>query len=122
VRRKLIFICAVVTVLFVGGFLVKDRVLQVISPAKTVNPIYKQSAIYDLVTILEKNGYFVSPPPIFVNDSIQASISGITAVFSPEKDLFSQVRSLQLVLGRLKMEEKNAKEIDLRFNKVVVRY
>lgn len=99
----------------------KEKIGEFLRPEKVVPPVFQQPVVYDLTALLEKNGLTTSSSPIFVNGTIQASISGVTVIFSPDKDLFSQVRSLQLVLGKLKMEARPISEIDLRFNKVVVR-
>lgn len=70
---------------------------------------------------LEETGIVLETPPAVLGDSIEASISGFTVLFSRSGDLAAQTRTLQLVLPRLKMESKSEKTIDLRFNKVVIR-
>ncbi|HUQ84995.1 MAG TPA: hypothetical protein VM077_01615 [Candidatus Limnocylindrales bacterium] len=42
-------------------------------------------------------------------------------IFSPNKDLPTQLASLQFILTRLTMESKGFKELDLRFDKPVIR-
>lgn len=89
---------------------------------KFLEPYSQLPKAYELVGLLEKDGFFVSSPPQIMGNTIQASFSGVIVLFSAEKDLSSQVRSLQLVLPKSKMGAKQAKEIDLRFSKVVIRY
>ncbi|MBI3887489.1 hypothetical protein HY310_00280 [Candidatus Microgenomates bacterium] len=84
-------------------------------------PYYKEPNVYDLLSIIEKNGIAIDSPPIIADNTIQATISGFTVYFSQDKDFFSQVRSLQLVLPKVKMEDSAKKIIDLRFSKVVIR-
>lgn len=90
-------------------------------PHQIITPLVKTPLSYDLSSILEKNG-LVATTPITVNGAVLASVSGILVSFSPEKDFLQQVRALQLVLPKVKMDEKRVFEIDLRFNKVVIKY
>jgi len=83
---------------------------------------FQKPQTYELAQLLEKNGIGISGLPIVTNNNIMASVSGILVTFSADKDLVVQVRALQLVLPRLKMEGKPVKEIDLRFNKVIIKY
>ncbi len=46
----------------------------------------------------------------------------LTIFFSREKDLAGQIRSLQTVLQKYKIEGKSLKQIDLRYEQPVVRY
>lgn len=55
--------------------------------------------------------------------SVEASSSsGVTAIFSNQVDVSSQVSSLQTLLVKSRIEAKKIKKIDLRFNKTVVEY
>lgn len=47
---------------------------------------------------------------------------GLTCFFNLEKEVHLQFASLQFILWRAKIEGKNLKTIDLRFDKPVVRY
>jgi len=47
---------------------------------------------------------------------------GLTVLFSREKDLLDQIRSLQMILKKYKIEGKSLKRVDLRFEQPVVRY
>lgn len=86
-----------------------------------ISPLIKESPTYDLAALLEKNG-MTSTTPVLTNGAIVASVSGILVSFSQTKDLAQQVRALQLVLPKVKMDERKVVEIDLRFNKVVIKY
>lgn len=86
-----------------------------------INPLSRPSLVYDLSAILEKNA-FVFTPPIIKDGSIMASISGILVSFSTQKDFLAQVRALQLVLPKVKMDGSRVSQIDLRFDKVVIKY
>lgn len=88
---------------------------------RDVSPVTQPSATYELTALLAKNGIELSEAPTALNGTIQTSVSGILVLFSPDKNMETQVRSLQLVLPGLTMESKTAKEIDLRFGKVVIR-
>lgn len=88
---------------------------------KTVGDYFQKPPTYELVQLLAKNGIGLTGLPVILNNNIAATISGITVLFSAEKDLGVQVRALQLVLPRLKMEERIVKEIDLRFGKIVIK-
>ncbi len=46
----------------------------------------------------------------------------LTIFFSREKDLAGQIRSLQTVLQKYKIEGKSLKQVDLRYEQPVVRY
>lgn len=121
--RKILFVLIVLLAIVIGVLIwQKERVMAIIRPVRILAPFYKQPDAYDLMAMLEKNGLSLSAPPVTLNGTIQASISGAMVLFSTDKDLFTQVRSLQLILPRIKMEGKTAREIDLRFSKVVIRY
>jgi hypothetical protein len=122
VRKILIFL----TLAFISFgaiiFWQRDRIGPLLRPVQTLVPFSRQPETYDLVAVLEKNGLLVTLPPVTLGTTIQASISGVTVMFAADKDLATQVRALQLVLPTIKMEGKKAYEIDLRFNKVIIRY
>lgn len=75
-----------------------------------------------LTETLEKAGLQLQSPPTISSNTIQASISGVTVFFAVDKNLTTQVRALQLLLSRHTIGDKVAREIDLRFNQVVVKY
>lgn len=93
------------------------------STSKTVTPVRRGSETAALGQELEAHN-LQAPQGIFQQgDSLMATISGKTVLFSIEKDFGTQVRALQLVLTHLTMggEKEAVKEIDLRFQKVVLR-
>lgn len=121
--RKILFVFVVLLAIIIGVLIwQKERVMAIIWPVRILAPFYKQPDAYDLMAMLEKNGLSLTAAPVTLGGTIQASISGAMVLFSTDKDLFTQVRSLQLILPRIKMEGKTAREIDLRFSKVVIRY
>lgn len=89
---------------------------------KAPGEFFQKPQTYELTQLLEKNGIGISGLPTVINNNIMASVSGILVTFSLDKNLEVQVRALQLVLPRLKMEGKPVKEVDLRFNKVIIKY
>lgn len=113
-------------VVFLGmvavGYWQKEKIMILLRPASIQTPIFKQPEVYPLVELLEKNSLVLEAAPVSFSDAIVASVAGVSVFFSPQKDLASQVRALQLVLPKLTMEGKKIKEIDLRFSKVVIRY
>lgn len=88
---------------------------------KIINPLNRASLVSDLSLVLEKNG-LVFTTPVVVNETIMASISGVLVSFSSQKDFLAQVRALQLVLPKVKMDGSRISQIDLRFDKVVIKY
>lgn len=87
-----------------------------------LTPIAKESKITELTKELAKANFRIEASPFEQNGVITASVSGSVVLFSSSKDLKAQIRALQLLLSRLKMEPVKPKEIDLRFEKIVVRY
>ncbi|MCL4397591.1 hypothetical protein M1403_01035 [Patescibacteria group bacterium] len=121
---KRIISIAVVVLVLVGlvAFWQRQRIRNYFYPPAAVSPISQEPTAYDLLSLLTKNNLTVSGTPVIVDGTMEATVSGVLALFSLDKDLALQVRSLQLVLPRLTMEDKQVKEIDLRFDKVVLRY
>ena len=88
---------------------------QIISPNTAIDPTLA------LISALAKTGIVLETPPILSGGTITASISGSLVLFSKDDNIDIQVRALQLVLPRLRIDNKTFHEIDLRFNKVIVR-
>lgn len=103
--------------LVVVGYWQKEKIFP--SPFKA--PLFAGAVIPELTGVLEKTGLAVSGSPVILGDSVIASVSGIRILFGADKDFSTQVRALQLILGRLTID-KLPKEIDLRFSKVVIKY
>lgn len=87
-----------------------------------INPLPSPTQKENFESMLKKEGLV----PLSLNfgaKEIQASFSGsLTALFSSEKELTSQVISLQFILSRSKIEGKLPKLVDLRFDKPVILY
>lgn len=120
-RRKLALLLLVsgailITVALASFYIFRRNVVN----AEVKTPYSQLPAPVLLAGELNKAGISLETAPEISGDSLTASISGFR-VFFKNSDLATQVRTLQLVLPRLKMEGKNFTEIDLRFNKVVVR-
>lgn len=113
----ILFLFVLVFGIFGFGFLIQDKMQN-----KSVNFEFSTGEVEKLGELLIKSGYLVKLPIIVKEDLISATISGITVIFSKDKDLNAQVRALQLVLSRPTMGSKKIVEIDLRFNKVVLRF
>lgn len=91
-----------------GYFFVKQRA-QVLSPVSTdIHAVSLSKALNGVVTVE-------------YSDRLIASVSGITVIFPKSDNYDNLVRALQMVLNRATMENKPV-EIDLRFNKPVLRY
>lgn len=117
--RKTVIALVVVLAVAGAGLLVKQRFFpegRLILPYSSVSPARQ------LTDILGTGDINPTGQIIIKGSTMEASVSGVLVLFSSDKDLGLQVRTLQLILPRLKMEDKVAKEIDLRFNKVVIRY
>lgn len=85
------------------------------------SPVVKKDLTQVLSTELEPAGLVLESAPAILGETISASISGYFVLFSKDDDLPTQVRALQLVLPRLKMDNRKVSVIDLRFSKVIIR-
>lgn len=85
-------------------------------------PVTQENNLQNLRSSLEKENVSFDGQIGQLGETITASISGMSVYFNGSKDLNQEVRALQLLLPRLKMEERKPREIDLRFNKVIIRY
>lgn len=85
-------------------------------------PVTASPKALDLTNLLQAGGFTLESPPFEEKGVIMASVSGTTVLFSATKDLKTQVKALQLTKGSLKMDKDKPKIIDLRFNKIVLRY
>ncbi len=86
------------------------------------SPVVQEDLTQVLAKELEPAGLVLESAPAVLGQTISASVSGYPVLFSKDDDLKTQVRALQLVLPRLKMDNKRITEIDLRFSKVIIRY
>lgn len=87
-----------------------------------INPLPSPTQKENFEKMLKREG--LSPLSLnFGEKEIQASFSGsLTALFSSEKNLDSQIISLQFILSRSKIEGRLPKLVDLRFDKPVILY
>lgn len=119
-RKKIFFgLLVAVLAIFLLGLFVYQR-SQVLG-TKAVVPFTSLDPTFTLLAHLEKSGLIIDNPPILVGKTLSASISGVKVLFSVDQDLDTQVRALQLVLPGLRIDAKKISEVDLRFNKVIVR-
>ncbi|MFZ5366433.1 MAG: hypothetical protein ACOZBZ_04080 [Patescibacteria group bacterium] len=89
---------------------------------KIASPVSPPTEEEKLKNLLEMSGVKVEMIKS-LDKSFEATLSGnLKVFFSREKDLSGQVASLQLILGRSKIEGKIPLEIDLRFDKPVLIY
>lgn len=89
---------------------------------KVISPVPTPPVVLELLATLENRGFEVEALPFEEESSVIASVSGTKIIFSKSKSPQSQVKALQLVIESLKMEAVKPKEIDLRFDKVILRY
>jgi len=101
--------------------LVPEKAVKVESGAQIQS--YFQADIINLLIHLAESS--LQPDTVIVSE--EKNIAGIIssgweALISTEKEIVFQVDSLQLILGRAKIEGRLPKLVDLRFNKPVVSY
>lgn len=102
-------IALLVPVLFIAGFIYMKIEPKILSPLG--------QTVYLSTLTKSLNGII----PVEYSDRLIASVSGITVIFPKVGNYDNLVRALQTVLNRATME-KIPVEIDLRFNKPVLRY
>lgn len=134
-RRKIIYALSFTLVLFLlvgGGWLVKNDAVLVIKrlgidyqgPLRPTNKEgVKEKLERQLKELALKEGLRFMGTSMVEEKSLIATFSGqLTCLFDLEKDVSSQLASLQFVLWRSKIEGKKLREVDLRFDKPVVEY
>lgn len=112
------FLLVIVLVLVVSGFIYFQKQQNV--PVQ--QPTVSKTNLLKLADALTSANLTLEAAPFEQNGTITASVSGRRVLFSTRKDLKTQVQALQLITGKLKMDPQPPKEIDLRFDKVVVRF
>jgi hypothetical protein len=121
--KRHIFLLTGALILAGGGTLVlRERAWALLPRGEILRPISAAPDGYELIRRLEKAGIPAADFPAISGEVLAASVSGVRVLFSREKDLDLQVRALQLVLPGVRMEEKRVEEIDLRFDKIILRY
>lgn len=78
---------------------------------------------YSSYTLLSKLTGILPVGEPFISDEkkIVVRTDNLIVIFSREKNMDFQVRALQELLAKFRMEDGNKTEIDLRFDKAVVR-
>lgn len=88
---------------------------------KIADPTLRNDLYTELVNQLAVNDIKVSYVNFIDNSSIEASLSsGITVLFSTNKDVKQEVASLQLILSRFRIEGRKVNKIDLRFKNAFI--
>lgn len=119
-KKKLVFVLLGVLLIFLAASALIFRFRLLPTGRAVLTPISRPDTSSELSTSLAQAGIALDQPPAVLGDKITASVSGVLVIFATEKDLPTQVRTLQLILPRLRIDNK-IKEVDLRFNKVIVR-
>ena len=88
---------------------------------KIAAPFSLPDTTISLSNQLVATGLVLETPPTILGDTLTASISGARVLFDKNQNFETQIRTLQLVLPRFKMENGKFTQIDLRFSKVVFR-
>lgn len=120
-KRKVILIitfCLVLILIAIILFVIKLNQ----NKKMFVSPFSKEDIIQSLAANLEKSKLPLESSPTILGDTITASISGVRVLFSKDKDLGSQIHALQLVLSGLKIDKEQITEIDLKFDKTIIRH
>lgn len=132
-KAKLLRLGIILLPLLIGGGLFalwyyKEPLLYSLELKKEVpivKPVVSSNSTLELEKILRKSGLqFDQIKRSSGSARLYTTLTdGPTVVFSDSKDPQVQVSSLQLILTRLTIEQgKNAKMIDMRFNKPVVKF
>lgn len=119
----LIFI--VVSILFIAAFLYKNFILQKIDSSTIISPGSQNVIELDKAreVILEKNIKIDSFGYASGSSLLTLSIEeGATVYFSNSIEFLQQAELLNKILYSLKSEGKNARIIDLRYNRPIVKF
>lgn len=77
----------------------------------------------DIKSLFVKEKINISSFSVATDSSYMVELaSGGTVILASDKDLYWQVRSLQIILSRLTIEGKRFKTLDFRFDKPVVSF
>lgn len=78
---------------------------------QTLQETIESEKVFEIESIKEvQNGFEVK------------SKNSATVIFAKDKDLSNQVRTLQTLLAKAKIDNKSVKRVDFRFEKIVVQY
>lgn len=119
-KKKYYYLAVLFLIIFVLALAIWKKQHEVLG-VSVISPLTADDPMFVLISQLEKSAILLDSPPVVTMDTITASISGIRVLFSKDNNLETQVRSLQLVLPRLRIDHRNISEVDLRFNKIIIR-
>ncbi len=118
-RKALLFLLFLV---IISGFLLLSyKIIREKWEHKLLSPIAGQIYTVALSKALEGENFIERNQPVEYTDRIVASVSGVIIIFPKTEDYSYLVRALQTVLTGATMERKIV-EIDLRFDKPVIKY
>ncbi len=81
------------------------------TPQDELKTEIEKSKVFEIESIKEVTGGF----------EVKAK-NGPTVVFSKEKDFAETIRTLQTLLAKAKIDNKSVRQVDFRFEKIVVQY
>lgn len=120
-KNKILVFLIICTLFLVGGLLYYEFFLYsspLISPLAK-NKITADQKLEDLLTQKNIDYTLITSNNSFYTISVKDNGE---VIVSSTKDLKKQIDSLQLILGRLTIEGKRFKSLDLRFDKPVVSF
>lgn len=106
------------SLLIFTGIIISIVVYIVLAPK--VIKIRSQDVLLELGQSTKKHGIKMQNVYLTQDNRLQGEINGVTVVFSREKSFDEQVLSLQKLLKSSTINS-NTKQIDFRFNKIVVK-
>ena len=116
-----IFLFAVFLILISGFVLLSYKIVKEKWRHKLLSPISDEIFSSVLVKNVESGSFIIQNMPQEFTNEVVASISGVTVIFPKISDYSELIKTLQTILSGATMERKII-EIDLRFDKPVVKY
>ncbi len=118
-----LFLIGTVSVLSIGVIAKTAPVWQSkISGSKIVRPVIVPDLKIALGNKLMESNIPPDLPVWETNDALVASFSGTVVYFPKNQEFSGPIRALQIIWNRFTIEGRKPKEIDLRFDKPVLRY
>ena len=88
-----------------------------------IAPLPNRDPVKELEEILQEKGIAIEQGPVASDSALVVVLANNeTVLFHANKDMRTQVGSLQIILNKLTIEERKAKKIDLRFEDPIVLY